>query len=223
MTRQVNPVFDVPSLFHKFYYKLSIPYIKNKKVLDIGCWSGMYESMAVAKANHITGIDPSVNAINMAKKLVPEASFYVGRAEKLDFKDNSFDTVIFSEVIEHISKGSEERAIKEVFRVLKPGGYLLLTTPRNHLLSILLDPAYFLIGHRHYSAEFLKDLFEKNGFKIKYQAYYGGVCFLVVSNLEILFKHLLGIKFEPPEFIKKMITLELKNGFSGNVILAQKK
>ena len=223
MERQVNPTFDVPSLTHAFFFKTSLPYITNKKVLDIGCWSGMFESMAIDKVKHITGIDPSKKAITMAKKQNPKATFFVGKAEKLNFRNNTFDAVIFCEVIEHIPKGHEDRVIKEISRVLKPGGHVVLTTPHNHPISILLDPAFFLISHRHYSVNYLKKLITNNGFKIKHQSLFGGIFYLINANLELIFKHLFNTRFVPPKFLEKLILSEYKNGFAGNVIIARKK
>src|SRR5690606_14218866 len=96
-----------------------------------------------------------------------DLSFKVGSAERLDFPDDSFDVVVMLEVIEHIPENMEESVIKESFRVLKKNGSLIITTPYHHPISILFDPAYFLIGHRHYSEKYLSDLLERNGFNIK--------------------------------------------------------
>jgi SAM-dependent methyltransferase len=51
-----------------------------------------------------------------------------GDAQKLPFTDNSFDTVLCNEVLEHVAEPS--RLMSEVARVLRPGGFLLLTTPQ---------------------------------------------------------------------------------------------
>ena len=68
------------------------------------------------------------------------------------------------EVIEHIPPNNETRARGELARVLKDNGILLLSTPNDHLISILLDPAYFLRGHRHYNISKIKEIIQSTGF-----------------------------------------------------------
>lgn len=64
------------------------------------------------------------------------------------------------EVIEHIPPNTETHALRELFRVLKNGGSFLLSAPNDHLISKLLDPAYFLRGHRHYHINKIAKLME---------------------------------------------------------------
>jgi len=96
----------------------------------------------------------------------PAASIHIrGDARNLPFKDNSFDAVIFSEVIEHLPAQSETRALSEVARVLAPKGRMILTTPASHPVYNILDLAWFL-GHRHYRPSTLRRLLEESGFRI---------------------------------------------------------
>lgn len=83
----------------------------------------------------------------------------------LPFASGVFREVFFTDVIEHIPKGTEMKALAELHRVLISGGQLVLSTPNKTLLYRLMDPAYFLIGHRHYSSIEVRLLLEKAGFK----------------------------------------------------------
>lgn len=56
-------------------------------------------------------------------------NFLVCDATKIPFDSNHFDVVILSEVLEHVI--DQERCIREIYRVLKPNGYLMLTTPNS--------------------------------------------------------------------------------------------
>lgn len=85
-------------------------------------------------------------------------SFYAGDALNLPFENDTFDTVCMFDVIEHVPKNTEDKVFSEVSRVLKPGGKFYLSTPNAHILSIISDPAYFLIKHRHYNPDFLCDM-----------------------------------------------------------------
>lgn len=224
--RKVNLNFDQePSFHHKFNLNFSLPYIKRKKVLDIGCWTGQFEQLAVKHAKEIWGIDPGLEAVKLAKKLVPKAKFKAGNALDLKFKDKYFDTVTILDVIEHISRGTESKCLNEIYRVLKPNGHLIISTPHSHPLSILLDPAYFLIGHRHYSENRLKSLLSSNGFKVVKVKKTGGMYRLCIPLLQMFYKHILKRKLIIPNRIEEKIKLEYKdkNAFAQINIVAIKK
>lgn len=222
--REFNEEFDSqPSLYHKYNYSLVKKYIKNKRVLDVGCWSGQLVSLEIKSAARVVGIDPGAQAINYAKKTIPKAKFIVGRAQKLPFKKNSFDAVTFCDVIEHLPAGSELLALQEIYRVLKPNGIMLVATPNNHPLSILFDPAYFLVGHRHYSAGNLAGMIRKSGFKVRSIYKKGGIARLISINVDTIFKHIFKKKFKYPSWLNKMLEEELHaEGVAGIYILSQK-
>lgn len=103
------------------------------KVLDIGCNVGnlaFFLRQAGIKPTqlHYVGVDIAKTSINAAiKRQIECAEFHVGSGIRLAFPDESFEAVTLVEVIEHIA---EQLAImKEIARVLKPNGMLLLSTP----------------------------------------------------------------------------------------------
>ena len=211
------------SFGHQANFAVAKPYVRNKIVLDIGCWSGQLEQLLVSNAKKVFGLDPGKDAIGIAKKKVPQGDFSIGIAEKLPYKSNSFDLVLCYEVIEHLPRGNEQIAVNEMYRVLKSGGYLILSTPHKNLLSILFDPAFFLLGHRHYSYEELKFLFEEAGFTIEKTLRKFGLFTGVTANLSLLTKHTLGKKITFPSFItKKLIQEGESEGFLGIYVIAKK-
>ncbi len=148
--------------------------IANKDILDIGCGYGWCEAAFLEKnPRSITGVEISENDLETIRKNIfdPRVSVQVSGATKLPFQDAAFDTVVSWEVIEHISVGTEDRMFSEVSRVLKPGGSFYLSTPHMSFFSNMLDPAWWLSGHRHYSKMRLKQYAQKSG--------------LVVDNIEI--------------------------------------
>jgi len=156
--------------------------IKNKKVLDIGCGFGWFELNAVGRGTRqIAGIEISSEDLKTAKKNVKDkrVDFKIGGALKLPFKDNYFDTVVAWEVIEHIPKNTEEKMFKEIKRVLKKKGVFYLSTPYDSFLSKYSDPAWWLIGHRHYSKEWLINLGERDNFKVSETIINGGFWSLI--------------------------------------------
>jgi len=99
-------------------------------VLDIGCGNGRAYQLFRGLAIEYEGIDVSERLIERAKAQVADllASFRVGSVLDLPYEDTTFDTVLAVAVLHHIpSRRYRRRALGEVFRVLKPGGHLLMT------------------------------------------------------------------------------------------------
>lgn len=102
---------------------------KNPKILDLGCGDGR----ACAIWNEIgptTGFDLSVSAMEIARQRYPFIEFHSGNAVATDFEDDTFDVIISQEVLEHIEV--QEDYINECYRLLKPGGFMILTTPNKY-------------------------------------------------------------------------------------------
>jgi ubiquinone/menaquinone biosynthesis C-methylase UbiE len=97
------------------------------KVLDIGCAHGLLlHRIKKEYGARGTGIDISKNLIEKAKQEDPENEYVYGDATKLPFPDNTFDLVLSFDNLEHIKE--YELTMKEIVRVLKPDGRLLLNT-----------------------------------------------------------------------------------------------
>ncbi len=218
--RILNPTTDIlPAPHHIFEAKLLKKYSNKNSVLDIGCWTGQFLSL-LDNAKEVTGIDISKRAINFARKN-RKGNFLVASALKLPFKNNQFDLVTMLDVVEHLPKGYEERAIIEAARVLKKGGFFAISTVTKHLLSILLDPAFFFFGHRHYSKEELEKILKNSGLNPRKTKYTGGFWSLFGHNFALLQKHLFKSKKIYIPF-RKLSKKEFKNGFDQIHIIAQK-
>lgn len=77
-----------------------------------------------------------------------------------------------------------------MFRVLKKNASVLLSTPNDHLISKLLDPAYFLRGHRHYNVNKIAKIMESSGFVIVEKLVKGGIFSLISMNIMYFYKHI---------------------------------
>lgn len=163
--------------------------IRNKDILDIGCGFGWFELNALNRGcNKIIGTELTENDLDTARKYIynEKARFAVAGATKLPFEDNSFDTVVSWEVLEHIPKGAEGEMFKEASRVLKRGGFFYLSTPYDSFFAKIFDPAWWLIGHRHYSKEKITNLAESCGLSVEEVAIKGGIWETVgMANLYI--------------------------------------
>lgn len=96
-------------------------------VLEIGCGTGLFSGKVytATKAN-ITAIDISEILLDEARSKNKGITFKIGDAMKLDFADNSFDAVFGSSVLHHLEM---DKAVKEIYRVLKPGGRMAFAEP----------------------------------------------------------------------------------------------
>ena len=159
-----NILNEIPSRVLSGRLKASVDFvsdsdIKNKVILDIGCGFGWCEMNFLKRGvSKIVGLEISKNDLKTAKAYVqnPKVDFKVASAVKLPFKDESFDTVVCWEVIEHLPKRKEKKMFSEVSRVLKDEGIFYLSAPHSSFFSNILDPAWWLIGHRHYKTKRLE-------------------------------------------------------------------
>ena len=153
--------------------------ITGRDVLDIGCGYGWFELWAARKrgVKHITGLDMTPADLQTASQHIKELNvlFKEGGATKLPIESNAIDTVVSWEVIEHIPPNTEPVMFDEVRRVLRPGGCFYLSTPNGTLRSILGDPTYWMINHRHYMLSYFAELAAAKGFSIAKSAVRGGV------------------------------------------------
>ncbi|HLE48575.1 MAG TPA: class I SAM-dependent methyltransferase [Patescibacteria group bacterium] len=127
------PWFQIQMLWdHVDRYKFVVPYIKSKTVLDIACGSG-YGTLYLAEngAKNVLGMDLSTSAITYAKKHYSHKNvlYSVGNAESIPLKNNSIDVLVSFETIEHLN--NYKNFIKEIQRVLKKNGLLIISTPNN--------------------------------------------------------------------------------------------
>jgi ubiquinone/menaquinone biosynthesis C-methylase UbiE len=129
-----------------FYLKELIDFkkFKGKKVLEIGVGIGIDAKQFAQNGAIFTGIDLTPNAVKISKKLFKmynlKGDFSVADAENLPFEDNFFDVVYSCGVLHHTPNTKE--TIKEVYRVLKPGGQAIIMLynkqSRHYLIDILL-------------------------------------------------------------------------------------
>lgn len=117
-------------LWHTSKIKLAKKLLKHtqfKNCLDVGCASGyMLSEIASAFPDaEYFGVDIYDKAIEYARKTYPHIKFKIAPAEKLPFNDSTFDLILFYETIEHVE--NPQQCLKEIRRVLKKNGSLILT------------------------------------------------------------------------------------------------
>jgi ubiquinone/menaquinone biosynthesis C-methylase UbiE len=121
-----------------------------ERVLDVGCGTGAVTLPAkqqVGAGGYVAGIDPAPEMIDVARQKAQrmglEIDFRTGVIEALPFPDASFDVVTASLMMHHLPAPLRVTGLAEIYRVLKPGGRLLIAdlssdpSRRQHLLQAL--------------------------------------------------------------------------------------
>lgn len=102
-----------------------------QSVCDAGCGCGIYATKLSANGFSVSGFDVSVHAVEIAQSIIQKAGFSADlkTASILDtgYADNQFDGVLSRDVLDHISKADAIVALKELCRIVKPGGIILFT------------------------------------------------------------------------------------------------
>jgi SAM-dependent methyltransferase len=148
-----------------------LPKINN--VLDIGSGVGTIDFYLGSKGKNVTGIEISQQAVNIAKL---NAKIF-NLEKKIEFINstfpsrtitNKYDLVIFSEVIEHLE--NDKKALNDIWKVLKPGGFLIITTPSMNAPLYRLQLVHRFdkrVGHlRRYTIGNLSNIVIECGFNI---------------------------------------------------------
>lgn len=116
---------------HMTRYDFSRSYVNNKNILDAGCGCGYGSDYLAQYAREVTGIDISCDAVAYCNKHYRRSNLKYCQmdCQYLTFNDSTFDTITSFEVIEHFKDPS--CYLKELHRVLKPGGQLIVSTPND--------------------------------------------------------------------------------------------
>jgi 2-polyprenyl-3-methyl-5-hydroxy-6-metoxy-1,4-benzoquinol methylase len=120
---------------HLHRYGIALEFARGKRVLDIACGEGYGAALLSRTAASVVGVDTDAAVIQHASTKYAEANltFRHGRCESIPLPDCSVDLVVSFETLEHFAE--HDQFIKEVKRVLDPGGVLLLSTPNRPVFS----------------------------------------------------------------------------------------
>jgi len=110
------------------------------RVLDVGCGSGWLSEMLAGRGFTVTALDIGADSLKRASRRMEERKrrvfFVLGDVYRLPFADSGFDAVVASEVLEHLERPSD--ALTELVRVLRPGGWVVVSTPYRERIETVL-------------------------------------------------------------------------------------
>lgn len=146
----------------------TIPWSENSFVFDYGCGAGLMleevQGRFGLRNDQLSGCDISETAIGLVTSRFPGGRFSRGEFPELE---RPIDVAICTEVIEHTAEYA--RVVEWLHRHLRPGGWLILTTP-----GTPMDPPDAFYGHvQHFDLRELRTLLEATGFEVVYAARWG--------------------------------------------------
>jgi len=146
-------------------------YISRKsenKILDVGCGTGSMFSL-LRNYGSVWGIDASSTAVSYARRRGIANAVSQAFAEKMPFPNNYFDIVVCFDVLYHQWIGDEGAVVREMKRVLKPGGILILKEPAYDWLRSQHDKIFWT--KRRFSKKKLVRVLRNAGFVILKSSY----------------------------------------------------
>lgn len=204
--------------------KIILDWIKNnnfKNMLDIGCGYGVLTKLLHEKTNlKITAIDYEKNALKKTKNILINTDVKIEEQNVLDmkYKDNSFDLVISTG---YTSAATLPGAMREIKRIVKPGGMIIVDYLRFYNLYYFLSGNFFkrLIKYLnkkdtnqyYFGMCGLKKYLEKeNELKIeKVKSFYTFPPFLKKYKQKLIFERTIGAMLKP--FLARVLILKLRN------------
>lgn len=107
------------------------PLQRSDRVLDVGCGSGVFAAAMAERCAQVLGVDANPRAISYARQTFRHGSlaFRHGLLDELALPEVSFDKVTVLEIIEHVYLEQVNELFRSLYRLLSPGGEVLVTTP----------------------------------------------------------------------------------------------
>ena len=120
---------------HMHRYAFAGQFVRGKSVLDAACGEGYGSELLARVAHDVIGVDLSATAIEHARQRYSSGNIEFQQADccRLPFEDDRFDCIVSFETIEHLE--DQQKMLAEFERVLRPGGFLLISSPDKAVYS----------------------------------------------------------------------------------------
>ncbi len=176
-SKQLKLVYDKIAEFYAKKFSEPSEHIKeflallpqNTKILDIGCGVGVNTNFMVLEGFEVIGIDLSKGMLKIAKHKFPQIDFRQQNIKKLNFSSNSFNGILASFSLIHISKKDIPMLLKKFHQILKKNGAIYIALQGGKSEEVFID-APFRINEELFLNVFsfneIKNLLIKNKFSI---------------------------------------------------------
>ncbi|MDP9426715.1 MAG: class I SAM-dependent methyltransferase, partial [Actinomycetota bacterium] len=103
--------------------------LAGKRVLDVGCGTGVLARSLSARGAWVAGVDPDDQALAVAREAVPTGVFHAVGVQALPFADRTFDGAVFLNSLHHVPELDMYPALRETARVVQPGSPIVVVEP----------------------------------------------------------------------------------------------
>ncbi len=173
--------------------------LRRARVADVGCWTGQLLAWAREQgAAYAVGIDLEGPWLDVARRR-PEIDRLIGLPSLQAMPSEllgSCDLLFFLETLEHLPRGTEADSLATLATMLAPTGQLIMSTPLAGTAA-LLDPAWLLVGHRHYRLVTLDAMLTASGLSVQEIRYSGNLWTSAATCCFYFRKHLLRLRGRP--------------------------
>lgn len=162
---------DGQYIIHKVRYRFAAQHAKGRRVLDAGCGAGYGAAMLAQAGGRVTAIDADAGIVDWARQRYGTTGldFAAMDVQRLAFAGDRFDLVVSLQVMEHIPDTAAY--LSELYRVLAPGGELILSTENEEVHHLHLDTAGIPDADSHVNvmdrARFRREI-ERHFTKVRY-------------------------------------------------------
>lgn len=191
--------------------------LAGKKILEVGAGTGRDSVMLVNEGASVYVLDYAVNSLKIMETLGKENNLDLhpiqGDAFKLPIADNSFDVVFHQGLLEHFKNPLP--ILEENFRVLKPGGFVLVDVPQKYHVYTIIKHIFILFNcwFAGWETEFtitgLQNMIKKAGFEVQ-QAYgewmHPSLFYRMIRELLLKLKIKLPLYPEGPAILRRWRT-----------------
>ena len=178
---------------HRYYAAANL--VKNKRVLDIACGEGYGSEILAGLANEVAGVDIDEESIKLAINKytlkTKNLQFKCGTATTIPYNNEVFDIVVSFETIEHLDQNTQDLFLKEIKRVLVPGGILIMSTPDKKIYSDRYGSENKYHLHEFYKTDFID--FIKQHFNNTSFFEQGYEVVSIISNTNNTYNHTIDI------------------------------
>ncbi|MDI6803692.1 MAG: class I SAM-dependent methyltransferase [Bacteroidota bacterium] len=180
-------------------------------IVDIGCSNRPLIKLLRSKSENVIGVATDIDTLKTLDNQNPNTNLIQAKAENLPLQSNFADAVLLLDVLDHTQ--DDKMVISEAWRILKPGGLLILSVPYKGLFRLLspeiLSPKIksktYYPYHKHYSFTDLRRLLFRL-FKIEHKHYGGLFLFPITFRLKhFCLKH---FKLDFSNFLNKVADID---------------
>jgi len=165
----------VLSLIHRLPYEQLMVRAKNKNVLELGCNKGFGTIIYAEHASGIKAVDTAAGAIEKARKYNARENieYICLNSWTLPFEDNAFDLTVLFQVIEHIALDKLDIFLREIKRVTRMDGQVIISTPNRNIRLLPFQKPRNKFHTKEYSAQDLKKLLSRYFAEVKIEGLFG--------------------------------------------------